>query len=82
MEKSPLNKFNKIRKVTSAAMHIASMDVAHAALKPEDHTANINKKPEIEIAQVQQNPSEALNPLDEQLKKTTQEYFKNEKRGA
>ncbi len=82
MEKSPLHKFNKIRKVTSAAIHMASMDPTHSALKPEDHTANINKKPEIEVTQVQQNPSTSQSALDEQLKKGVQEYLKNEKDSA
>jgi hypothetical protein len=76
---NPIKKINQIRKVASAAMHIASMDVAHAALKPEDHTANINKKPETEIAQIQQqNPSNVQNALDVQLKKTTDDYFGQE----
>jgi hypothetical protein len=74
----PIKKINKIRKVTSAAIHIAAMDASLSALKAEEHTTNINKKPELEITQVQQTPAEVRNPLDEQLKKSTQDYFKKE----
>lgn len=81
VEKSPLNKLNKIRKVASAAVHLASMDPLspHSILKSEDHTAHINKKPEIEIAQVQPRQASSQETLlNKQLKKTTEDYFEQE----
>ncbi len=79
MEKLPIKKFNQVRKVASAAIHIAAMDPSHAALKPENHLKYLNKKNETEIVEVQQqNPAETRNMLDEQLKKGVEDYFKKE----
>lgn len=72
MEKLPIHKLNKIRKVASAAIHIAAMDPSHPALKPE-----------IKITQAEQ--EQALlkeTPLDTQLKKTTADFFKQKKLAA
>jgi hypothetical protein len=83
MEKFPLNKFNKIRKVASAAIHLASMDPTHPAISHEGHTINAMKRPDSEIAQVQESASVSnKSQLDEQLKNQTVDYFNKEKESA
>jgi len=87
MEKFPFKKFNQIRKVASAAIHMAAMDPSHAAINQHEHVTHI-KKPGIESsvatpeeAQTTQEQSKE-EQLAENLKKVTEDYFKNEKEAS